>query len=601
MMKKRFVISVIAFVLLFNFFLGFQRLSRFSAVDEPYWTYDRTPKFWKAVSEMKWKNTKINDKPGITVAILSGIGLLEVDPMPYKSFRGDPKTPQQMEDIKKINLFLRLPIFIFTLLSLPLFYFFLKKLFDSKTALLGFLLIGLSPLLFGISLIINPDSLLWIFFNFSILTYLIYRKSEDKKYLCLAGVFLGLSLLTKYVANILYIFFFFLPFLEYVFAENKPPLREYLKKTLLDFLILVFFSLLIFFLLFPATWKKPELLLEGTFLSAAFKSTWPLFAGLVGFIALDIFLLKSRITYWLLDFVSLRKHWLVKFLLFGALLSVFFVFLNTYLGMKFFDFIAILSSPKGTTINLSIFVGKIMADVYSLIFGVSPFVLLGALFFLGTILKKKHYDQEAKISFYFVILIFLYYLASTVNSVVATVRYQIVLYPLFLIIGAFGLKIFFESKILRFVPQAVLYLLLITILAFSFIQMKPFYFTYASGLLPQKYDVNLKDMGDGSYEAAEYLNQKANAENLFIWSDKGAVCESFVGKCNIGFSKKDLANINFDYFVISSGRKSRSLKLSGGINEINFREFYTVSKGEYEIYFDNRTENFVKVIKNPNK
>jgi hypothetical protein len=128
MLKKRLIFLIIIFVLTFNFFLGFSRLSRFSAVDEPYWTYDRTPKFWQAIKEHRWKNTKVNDKPGITVAWLSGLGLPWVDPLSYKSLRGDPKTPAQMEEIRKINFSLRFPIFLFVLLTLPLFYFFLKKL-----------------------------------------------------------------------------------------------------------------------------------------------------------------------------------------------------------------------------------------------------------------------------------------------------------------------------------------------------------------------------------------------------------------------------------------------------------------------------------------
>src|SRR3990172_3980871 len=70
--KKKWIIpAIILSVLAVNLVFGLPRLSRFSAVDEPYWTYGRTPKFWKAVSEQKWKSTNINDKPGITAAIIS--------------------------------------------------------------------------------------------------------------------------------------------------------------------------------------------------------------------------------------------------------------------------------------------------------------------------------------------------------------------------------------------------------------------------------------------------------------------------------------------------------------------------------------------------
>ena len=147
MLKKIFPIAIIALVLAINLFLGLTRLKNYSAVDEPYWTYQRTPKFWNAVLNAKWSKTDINDKPGITVALLSGAGLLKIDPLLYKELREKEKTPEQLEKINTINFFFRLPIFLLALALLPLFYWLLRKLFDETTALIGFLFISLSPIL----------------------------------------------------------------------------------------------------------------------------------------------------------------------------------------------------------------------------------------------------------------------------------------------------------------------------------------------------------------------------------------------------------------------------------------------------------------------
>ncbi|MFZ1719965.1 MAG: glycosyltransferase family 39 protein, partial [Candidatus Moraniibacteriota bacterium] len=571
----------------------------YSSVDEPYWTYGRITKFWNGVKAHNWKSTSVNDKPGITVAIISGIGLGTIDPMPYKSLRGDVKTDAELRDINTINFAFRLPIYLFCIILLPFFYILLRKLFDELTALIAFVLIGLSPILLGISLIINPDSLLWIFLPLSLLSYLVFQKGGGKKYLYASGLLLGLALLTKYVANILYIFFFFLPFLEYILAEKKPELRSYLKQSFIHYTILIAISMVTFFLLYPATWVNPKLLLEGTFLSQAFRTTWPLFVGLITFILADILLFREKMTRCILDTCSRYKNLLVQSVALLFLLGIAFTLLNTYTGMRLFDTVATLASPKGTSHSLFISADKIIADIYSLIFGISPLALLGLITALILSLRKKWLDTfEAKIVFYFSSFILFYYLASTVNSVVATVRYQITLYPLVFVISAIGLAhIFSLEKIKKYMTSIVGIILVIMLSVWSLLSVRPFYFAYTSALLPQQYFVNLKDMGDGSYEAAAYLNNLPNPEKLTIWSDKGAVCAVFKGKCIIGFTNKRLKGVSFDYVVVSSGRKSRTLKLAGKASSIiNFKKAYDTNETAFSVSIGNRPNNFVKVI-----
>ncbi|MEI7621781.1 MAG: glycosyltransferase family 39 protein [Candidatus Moraniibacteriota bacterium] len=605
MLKKYFPALILTLVIALNLFLGLGRLGSYSAVDEPYWTYGRTSKFWTAIAQQKWRSTNINDKPGITVAILSGFGLLKYDPMSYESMRGDVKTPAQLAAIDGINFYFRLPIFLFCTFSLLLFYFFLKKLFDQTTALLGFVFMGLSPILLGISMIINPDSLLWIFLPLSLLSYFVFQKTSIKKYLLAAGIFLGLSLLTKYVANLLYIFFFLLPFLEYILAEEKPELRSFLAAAFKNYLFLAVISIATFYLLYPATWTHPKVLLEGTFLSKAFVKTWPLFTGLVAVMLVDTLLLKNKITQPILTFFSQHKKTLSLLLIAIFLALILLVLGDVYLSMKPFDLEAILSSPKGLGLDggiLTAFANGMLADMYSLIFGFNPLILL--LFIVGLLVplqKNTPLNQTKKIVLYFVLFILLYYLASTVNNVAATVRYQIILYPLAFIIAAIGGQHLLQTATVgkyKFITPFSTALVFFVILTFSLFNLKPFYFTYASSLLPKQYLLNTKDMGDGSFEAAAYLNALPNARQLVVWSDKGAVCTEFVGTCNIGFSKKDLTGKTYDYFVISAGRVNRSLKLSGSANDIiNFKTIYSTSTpAEKTLTLAGRPSNFVKII-----
>lgn len=597
--KKYLAPTVLSIVLLINLTLGLTRLGNYSSVDEPYWTYGRITKFWNGVKAHNWKSTSVNDKPGITVAILSGAGLATIDPMPYKSLRGEVKTDAELEAINTINFAFRLPIYLFCILLLPFFYILLRKLFDETTALIAFVFIGLSPILLGISLIINPDSLLWIFLPLSLLSSLVFRRTGERKYLYGSGLLLGLALLTKYVANILYIFFFFLPFLEYILAEKKPLLRPYLKESLRDYGTLISISLATYFILYPATWVNPKILLEGTFLSQAFRTTWPLFVGLTVFILTDIFLFKEKLTRWILDTFSRYRNILMQSVVALFLLGIVLTLSNTYTGMQFFDTAATLASPKGTSQSLPIFAEKIIADIYSLIFGISPIALIGFIAALVLSFRKQWIESsEAKIVFFFSLFILFYYLASTVNSVVATVRYQIALYPLAFVISAIGLShILSLEKIKKHIPSVLGITLIITLSVGSLLSVRPFYFAYTSMLLPREYFVNLKDMGDGSYEAAAYLNSLPHPETLTVWSDKGAVCAVFKGKCVIGFTDKRLKGVSFDYVVVSSGRRSRTGKLAGKANQIiDFKKAYATNDTEFSIIINNRPNNFVKVI-----
>lgn len=601
MFKKIIAPLIIFLVLATNIFLGLSRLGTYSAVDEPYWTYGRTSQFWTAFKYHNWKSTNINDKPGITVAILSGFGLLKYDPLQYEHLRQQVKTADQLKDMDAINFYFRLPIFLFCTLMLLAFYFFLKKLFDKTIALFSFIFIGLSPIIFGISLIINPDSLLWIFLPLSLLSYFVFKKEEKKAYLFASGILLGLSLLTKYVANILYIFFFVLPFLEYIFLEKKPELAAYLKKSFLNYLIMVAISMATFLFLYPATWVDFSVLLRGTFLSQAFETTWPLFAGIFVLIAIDIFALKNKVALLILSFFSRYKNFLVWAVSGLFLFGIAFVFADTYLGMKPFDFAEFLSSPKGIGDGniLVSYSGAMLSDIYSLIFGICPLVLIGLIFALYANIKKKNaHTREEIIVFYFTIFILFYYLASSVNDVTATVRYQIALYPLAFIMSAIGLKqIIFLKNIKKYVSPALATFFILTVALISIFYVRPYYFAFASPILPQKYLLNYKDMGDGSYEAAQYLNSLPNASKLVIWSDKGTVCAEFVGKCVIGLSKKDVTSAHFDYLVTSSGRKSRTFKmLSGATDIIDFKKAYLTEEYAKKITLGGRNENYVKVV-----
>ena len=96
-------------------------------------------------------------------------------------------------------------------------------------------------------------------------------------------------------------------------------------------------------------------------------------------------------------------------------------------------------------------------------------------------------------------------------------------------------------------------------------------------------------MGEGSYEAMDYLNNLPNAQNIAIWSDKDTACDAFVGSCY--WNKTHPAKI--DYFVVSTDRKLRTLKSI----RFDLTKAYESKNPAFEVLINNNPNNFVKVVK----
>ena len=604
-MKERIITIILFFVVVASsFYFGFGRLENFSGVDEPYWSYDRVPDFWNAVKKMKWKNTNISDKPGIPLAIVSGAGLLIIgeNPKDYQKFRYEPKTPEQIKRIRDIYFWLRLPVFLFTLAMLPAFYILIKKLLGKNVARFSLLFIGLSPVLLGISLIINSDAMLWILTALSTLSLFVFLKNSQKKFLIFSGFLLGLSVITKYVANILFVYFFLIFFLEYIFyAHKRIALGTYLKQTLLNYVILVLTAMATAFVFFPATWVKFSALINATIGNDVFAAIWPLFAGLIGLILVDTFLFKARFSSIAFDSFIRWKGAVAKTIAGLFLLLCAIVFLQVYTPLDLFDIQAIIASPKGIGDGNAVqrYGGAITSDVYSLLFSISPLILIFILFSAIHLFRKKAENRDVITAMYIIIFILIFYLGSAVNDVITTVRYQIMVYPLAFVLAAIGISRFLEiEKVKEYIAIPAAYLATIIILLASLMSVKPHFLAYASEILPKNYIVNLKGMGEGSIEAANYLNSLPGAQDMTIWSDKGAVCEAYLGKCFTDFKHSTFQNNDIKYFVVSTDRRSRSLKMSRSItNVVDFGNIYASDNYIFNVIISNNPNDFVRIFR----
>lgn len=616
MKNKAITFLIFLAIIASSFYFGYSRLTNFSGVDESFWSYGRVPTFWNAIGEMKWKKTDISDKPGITLAIVSGAGLpfLKEKPENLKDLRYAPKTSEQLQQIRAMYFHLRLPVFFFTLAILPLFYWLVRKLLGETVAKFSLIFIGLSPILLGISLIINSDSMLWILTAPSTLSLFAFLKNNERKFLLLSGFFLGLSVITKYVANILFVYFFAIFFLEYILhAHKEMPLEKYLRLALINYSVLFLTAMVSAFVFFPATWVKFSILIKAAVGNVVFASTWPFFVGVIGFFALDILLFKTKLSGFLFDFLTMHRRKLIKTVGIIFLLFIAIVFLHIFLKINIFDIQEIVAAPKGIgmdlgdpqledlvtsskgTTPLSIFrnyIKAMLADFYSLIFSISPIILLAIIFAVINMARKKELERNSITAFYIIIFILFFYLGSTVNNVIATVRYQIMVYPLSFVLASIGISELLNiEKIKKYLKLPVAYALVMMILFASLAFIKPNYLAYASELLPNKFLVNLKGMGEGSYEAMDYLNSLPNAQNIAVWSDKATACDGFVGLCYWDF-RKDTQQKKIDYYVISTDRKLRTLKSIPILENA-----YESKNASFEFFIGNNPNNFVKVIK----
>ncbi len=582
------------FVLFIFIYFGISNLGQSANIDEPLWTYERIPKYWEKIADRDLAKTMVSDKPGVTVALVSGIALTQVDPKEYRTKKEAGFIVRPEKDLVRFNFIYRLPILIFAALCGLLFYFFTSKLLNHSTAALSSIFIFLSPLLLGISRVINPDSLLWIFTPLSVICFLISLKTENRKYAALSGVFFGLSLLTKYISNILFIYY-----LAALIIAGLSGIVPNLKKGLQNYFIACGTAVAVFFLLLPAAWINWSLILEATVFSQAFNDYWPYFLLTLGIITIETYFMGNKLTEKFASLLNADKKPLL--VLFGGIFFIFVIFslLNVFSGMKWVDFESAMASPKtfhGAANGLQLFA----ANFYSFAFGISPLILLS---FLGSFifLLNKKIDRWQIFTFSsLLVFVLIYYFASAANKVSATIRYQIVVFPLLFITAAglinLALDKFFRKKnfLIVFFSAAVL------LLTLEIILIKPFYFSYASPLLPKKYILNAKDMGDGSYEAAQRLNQIPEAKNFTVWSDKSGVCFFFVGRC---YSDMDFNDpLKFDYFVVSSGRESKitrliSSRMENGIEyDINPAELYSDPNPFWKLEIGSRLNNYVKII-----
>ena len=581
------------------FFFGLRHLTQFVTADEHYWVYERIPQYWDAVANGKWKKTFINDKPGITLALTSGIGLL-FEPHPKKHLyeNYDRVLIYDTGNTEPLYRAFRLPILLMNALLLLYLFWIVGRLTNPWIALWTVMLAALSPILLGISQIVNPDALLWSLGAAALFSYFALLASGERKYLWLTILFTGFALLTKYVAFILLPFYLTLALLRFL-TEEEPDaasLTQHLKKDLSRLVGIAAASVVLLFLFLPALFLDSKYIVELIQTVPDKEALAAIGLGLFVPLLIDLFVLKNKLLFTVrrigLRAAPARRALPLFFLaLFAALIIVrnFFPDWDIFTRIPF-D-IKDISDARYHT-DIPNFFEVFLLEWNPIVFSLTPIVLLGLAAFLGT--------REKKYAFLAYALLFFFLVSSVLlisSNVLATPRYSILLYPLFAFLAARGVWQITERFSWPYAKLAATLVIFFGSLA-SLYAIQPFYFNYTNSLLPKSALIN-DAWGYGGYEAAQYLNSLPDAERLTVWIDYYGVCEFFVGRCLSAYTF-DPALVQPDYYVLTRrgqmrymSRADRWERLSG----LTAYRYYGAPHPAWQLLIDDRPGNFVKVVK----
>lgn len=593
------LIFLLALALYFSF--GIFHLTKFDTADEHFWVdQDRISQYWSAMEKGDFKKTRINNKPGVTLAYVSGIGLFfDKNHDAQIENRGPIFASYDSREFQKIIFFYRFPLLLFNGLFSIFFFWIIAKLTNSKwIGLWSAELILLSPILLGISQIVNPDALSWIFCSATIFSFLLFLKTGLKKFVALAGLLLGLALATKYVALILVYFLFFvlLSWILFFSESEKQGQREFsreVRKLSVAYLAIILGGFLTFSILMPAVFVKSKYLFEDVidFNHKGFIFWSTLLAN--GIIFLDAFFWQSRLVLFCKKKLERLKNIFSKTIVaivFGLCL---FVLFNGGLSLNIFNLDLVPFDSRQSDFFMSLpFWKKMILQARPLVFSLTPITLFALFFIWVKILLGK--IKEPFLVFALSAFILLYWISVTWQNLLVNVRYGIILTPLAIFLATLGIWEFSQFEKIRKINKLAISLVLIFVSVLSLWLVKPFYFNYANNLLPQK-DLITGAWGYGGYEAGQAINSLAKGNAVTVIADYPGVCPFITGQC-VDISndnrKKVLALLsenNADIYYVLTRRGQARWGYIG--------QFIEAKKEPplWELNIDNRPGNFIQV------
>lgn len=600
------VVICIGFILFLAF--GVHHLGKFQTADEDLWfanpTEGRIHEYWRALLYHNWEETRINDKPGATTALVSGsVGLIVDKKEPgAKMIRNRSIVDQWNPPVFETrSFFYRLPIVITNgILILFIAWFVWRFTENSIIAATSAGFLFLSPILIGMSQIVNPDATLWSFGFAALMGLLTFFKTTDWKILALSTVFMGAALASKYAATFLYFFGFFALYSYLFFTiatfKNTKEFARHTLKILIGGLLFLSGSLLVFGLIMPAAFVEPKYFYEATLgfkRASNVNGILILVGGVYAMSIIDVVFVRGRIMYNLMKFLQSLKLPLAVIASWTVLIAGVFTLYNWGLGNVHGFTVLPFDTGTGKEFRRIDELNQFVLNIRPIVFTITPIVLVLsflALFRAGIKLK----GTLLFFTFIFASYIALYFYVISEQNIMVHVRYSILIYPALSVLAGLGFWVIYK-KIPSHTWKYGLVGIVFLFSGASVFADSPYYFNYTNSFLPKNQDV-VGAWGYGGYESAQFLNKKPGAKDLIVWADYEGFCPFFVGHCIKGSVVKwykDGEFTNIDYYVTSRRGLIRNQSSFEKINAWGRIEPYPV----FRLYIGNRTGNFVEVYK----
>lgn len=242
-------------------------------IDEPRWVI-RGSNFYYAVANREFENTYYEYHPGVTNMWIVATAMNFYFP----EYRGlgqgyfDPLKPKFEEFMRKHNkdvmILVRNSRFIqsgvLAILAVAGFLL-LQLLFDQKTAFLSMALAAIAPFYLGHSRMLNLEGMMSMFVLVSILGMQLYLNKERKWiFLIVSGAAFGLAQLTK-SSSILAVGMVGLMLLVGLFKRNEKTLIARIGDAIRVFMLWFGVAALVYFIFWPGMWVAPGKMLTGVY------------------------------------------------------------------------------------------------------------------------------------------------------------------------------------------------------------------------------------------------------------------------------------------------------------------------------------------------
>jgi hypothetical protein len=273
---------VFVICLILGFLLRLAPLGRYVTPDEPAWV-DRSVRFADALARGDWRTIPVTGHPGATTMWLGALGVQAARTI----YPGESSahvdfvcnmawlSPESGAVYPHLVYFLpwgRTAVVLATTLGLAILYPLLIRLSDRRTALLSVGLLAFDPFLIGHSGLLHTDALLATSTLLALVSALNgLRGQRPAVWWLSAGLFTGLTILTKSPGIILLPFAALIAFIQLIARAGQLPgislqsLARHLPSTVLHFVLFILATAATCFALYPALWADPSAVYEATF------------------------------------------------------------------------------------------------------------------------------------------------------------------------------------------------------------------------------------------------------------------------------------------------------------------------------------------------